>query len=743
MRNICIHGHFYQPPRENPWAGLIDREDTALPAHDWNCRVSAECYGPNAFSPVADRHGRTERFENNYEHISFNFGPTLLSWLEQKEPEIYLSIIQADRVSAKKRGGHGNAIAQVYNHVIMPLATAREKELQISWGITDFTARFGREPEGMWLAETAADDATLEALIAAGIRFTVLASWQAKTVRAIGGNLWQHVHETTLDTSRPYRWFSKTGSGKYIDLFFYSEIIAKHLNCQPSLKDPTILKAALLEEAAKGGLAHAATDGEVYGHHMKTGSQALTYIIESLSALGNVRLTNYGQFLAENPPESEAEIVSPSAWSCRHGVGRWKEDCGCNPAQERGWNQKWRGPLRDSLRALADTLDALYEKRAPQFMQNPAATLEAYGGLTAAQKPLFIKHLSETGLTQKNNRECLTQALKLLEMEKMRHLMFTSCGWFFDEISRIEPVQLMKYAACACGLAGEEGKAAEKKFEAALLAAPSNIKRFANGRTVYRKLAKTAARGADKMAAIFCTEQSILSGLPAETGRVYRFKVAEESRSYQNDGARALQLLHAENTTTLEQMDFCALAVKADGALRVFIKSAQAEDFNTLLPLMANPLTELEAELKKRAFTQFETADFPPETARLAEALAQAENTPLKLWLETLKAPRPDKLSPETLAAAKALAADKKDGKDIPFLDVMSRLLSAKMNRYTPAGKENLPLMLGWTEFLAGRRYCGFWRLRRDICALAQMLEPEDKKTAASFLALAESGAAE
>ncbi len=361
-RYVCIHGHFYQPPRENPWLEAVEVQDSASPYHDWNERITRECYAPNMRSRLVDNQGRIVNLINNYAWMSFNFGPTLLSWLADNSPEVLAGIVQGDRLSRERHRGHGNALAQVYNHLIMPLASARDKETQVAWGIADFRCRFGRDPEGMWLAETAVDVASLEVLAAAGIRFTVLAPKQARCWRKLGETAWTDT-AGAIDPTRAYR--CKLPSGASIALFFYDGAVAQQVAFERLLDSGEQFLARLIAGFSDGRahpeLMHLATDGESYGHHHPFGDMALAYVLDQLRQHPELKLTNYGEFLEQHPPEWEVEVHDNSSWSCSHGIERWRSNCGCRTRWE--WQQEWRGPLRRSFELLKDGVDKLFVMR--------------------------------------------------------------------------------------------------------------------------------------------------------------------------------------------------------------------------------------------------------------------------------------------------------------------------------------------------------------------------------------------
>ncbi|NTW49488.1 MAG: DUF3536 domain-containing protein, partial [Chlorobiales bacterium] len=370
-RYICIHGHFYQPPRENPWLEEIEVQDSSYPFKNWNERITSECYAPNTSSRILD-HDKIIEIVNNYSKISFNFGPTLLSWMERHSPQVYQAILDADKESRKRFSGHGAAIAQVYNHIIMPLANERDKHTEVIWGIRDFEHRFKRKPEGMWLAETAVDIETLEVLAAHGIKFTILAPRQAMRVRRIGETEWHDVSGEKIDTRFPY--LCELPSGANIALFFYDGMISRDLAFgELAYNGENLarrLHAVFGEEESQPILAHVATDGETYGHHHRHGDRALAYCLYFTEKNNLAKITIYAEHLRQHPPTNEVEIIENTSWSCYHGIERWRRNCGCNGGSP-GWSQVWRDPLRSGLDRLRDELIKIYEQHAGAFFTDP------------------------------------------------------------------------------------------------------------------------------------------------------------------------------------------------------------------------------------------------------------------------------------------------------------------------------------------------------------------------------------
>ncbi len=520
QRYICIHGHFYQPPRENPWLETVETEDSAAPYHDWNERVTAECYAPNGAARVVNAENRIIRILNNYGRMSFNFGPTLFSWLEVNAQRVYRMILDADANSQKRFGGHGSAIAQVYNHVIMPLATTRDRITQIRWGIADFEQRFQRRPEGMWLPETAIDTESLGLLAAEGIKFVVLAPHQCARIRPLSEvdavqlhleNVgepkkigWIETPNGSVDTTRPY--VVRLKGNRSIAVFFYDGPRSRAIAFEGLLNDGETFARRLLEgfsETSNGPqLVHVATDGESYGHHHRYGEMALAFALKWVESEGHARLTNYGEFLEKFPPEYEAQIVEESSWSCIHGVERWRSNCGCNQGHV-GWSQQWRAPLRAALDSVRNGVAPLVGQRAAQLFRNFDAARNAYISvvLNRDQAEAFLARQAGHELSPAER----VTALQLLELERNAMLMYTSCGWFFDEISGIETVQIISYAGRVLHLAtqlfGEKGAALETDFIAAIEPAKSNIAAEGNGAQIYRRRVQTERVNLEQVAA--------------------------------------------------------------------------------------------------------------------------------------------------------------------------------------------------------------------------------------------------
>lgn len=507
---ICIHGHFYQPPRENPWLEEVEFQESAYPYHDWNARITAECYAPNSVSRIMDPQGKIIGLMCNYAKMSFNFGPTLLYWIAAHDTKVYEAIIEADKQSIINHSGHGAAIAQAYNHMIMPLANSRDKETQVKWGIKDFEKRFGRFPEGMWLPETAVDNETLEILATEGIKFIILAPHQARRTRKIGAEEWTDVSGAKIDPRRAY--LCKLASGKSINIFFYDRAIASDASFGTALSNGELfankLLASLKDISDKNAIANLATDGELYGHHRPHGDMTLAYCFHYIETNKLANITNYAEFLDKYPPQFEVEIQDNTSWSCMHGVERWRNDCGDNMGKK-GWNQVWRKPLREAMDWLRDSLIQCFEREAYPLLKDPWKARNEYISIVLDRsKENAEKFLSEQAKNSLNADE-KRKVAKLLEMQRQAMLMYTSCGWFFDEISGIETTQVMMYAARAMQLAQEVCNVnLEEQYIKILEQAPSNIPEFGNGANIYNIFVKPSMMDSAKLSA-----QNIISTL--------------------------------------------------------------------------------------------------------------------------------------------------------------------------------------------------------------------------------------
>lgn len=532
-RQVIIHGHFYQPPRENPWTGRIDRQNSAAPYHDWNEKITSECYFPNSCSRRLDGYGRITNIVNNYSRISFNFGPTLLSWLEKKHPSLYGKIVEADALSAEYNNGHGNAIAQVYNHIIMPLASERDKRTQVEWGIRDFKRAFGRDPEGIWLAETAVNLETLSVLADFGVRFIILSPDQALEVRPLAGKgKWEDVSDGSVKTGRVYRCRTGAAAGGSINVFFYDGPVSRDVSFNHLLRSGDLFGDSLESsfDRCGGDLVTVATDGEIYGHHEPFADMALAYLFDSGLETRGLRVTNFGAYLDGHVPEHEVRLKPGSggegtAWSCSHGVGRWKEDCGCNVNAPDGWNQKWRKPLRDSLDSLNEKLAEIFEREAGKLVSDPWKARNDYissrsGGYENGRE--FIRQRALRPLSKEEE----ARLLKLLESQRFAMYMFTSCGWFFNDISGLESGQIMKYAAMAIEMGGgDKAEALEKELVEGLSGAKSNIEEIGSGADIYDAAKKYSSVTPSMIAGQFAISSNL--GCPGASPEIFGYTIRE------------------------------------------------------------------------------------------------------------------------------------------------------------------------------------------------------------------------
>ncbi len=575
-RFVCIHGHFYQPPRENPWLEEVETEDSAYPYHDWNERISDECYAPNAASRILDADKRIIDIVNNYARISFNFGPTLLTWLERHQPEVYSAILEADKDSIQRFSGHGSAIAQVYNHIIMPLASSRDKRTQVLWGIKDFIFRFRRRPEGMWLPETAVDQETLEILADQGIAFTILSPNQASRTRPINDSRWTDVRTGTIDCSRPY--LCRLPSGRSIVIFFYEETIAQEVAFSRLLENGEGFANRMMDYFSRhqkqSGLVSIASDGETYGHHHRFGDMALAYALHYLESRNLARITIYGEYLSTHPPTHQVEIIENTSWSCPHGIERWRSDCGCCTRGSRIQvtppgpspvpdtlpgdrsceiisRQTWRAPLREAMDWLCQNLAVLYGERMNSYVSDPWQARDEYIDIILDRSPATIEAFFSNHAVRALSKEEKVQVLKLLEMQRNSMLMYTSCGWFFEDIAGIESVQVMRYACRAMQLAREvAGVDPEPEFIHILKKAPGSVPEYGNGAQVYNNFVRTAVVDLSRVGFHYAVS-SLVAGSP-ETIRIRNYTLRNEAFEKVESGDLRLALgkvfLHSDTT---------------------------------------------------------------------------------------------------------------------------------------------------------------------------------------------------
>lgn len=567
MTDIVLHGHFYQPPRENPWTGMIDREAGAQPWANWNERIYFECYRPNAHARILDAQGRIERIVNNYRYLSFNVGPTLLQWMQAAHPNTYRILVEADRESARARGGHGNAIAQSFHHAILPLCNERDRRTQIRWGVADFEHRFGRTPEAMWLPETACDDTTLGALIDEGLRYVLLAPEQAERTRPLTGGSWvDAAGGAGVDPRRAYRYFHRDRSGRSIAVFFFDGEVSRSIAFHGLLATSQGLVDRLLAASRGGPLVLAATDGETFGHHVPFGDRTLAHALEVEAPARGLRVTNLGEHLERHPPAWEVEIRKGphgegTSWSCAHGVSRWIRDCGCRTGGDPGWNQAWRGPLRAALDLLRDRAAALFEEAGAPLFGDPWAARDAYGRirLDPARNPsrAFGRPLDDAETVR---------ALTLLESQRESMQMYTSCGWFFADLAGLETVLVLRHAARLIDHLRDLGMDAhEDRFLEVLSQARSNDPARGNGADVYRRLVEPSRVTPWRVVAHLAITG--LAGDAEPMGHVasYDFERGKERREVRDGATVTTGRVTLESTQTRRRIDAAFAAAHLGG----------------------------------------------------------------------------------------------------------------------------------------------------------------------------------
>ncbi len=557
-RYICIHAHFYQPPRENPWLEAIELQDSAFPYHDWNERITSECYATNATSRILDENDRIAQIVNNYQKISFNFGPTLLAWVEAKTPDLYQAILTADQESQRNFSGHGSALAQAYNHMILPLANRRDKHTQVLWGIHDFERRFKRRPEGMWLPETAVDLETLDILAEQDILFTILAPRQASRIRPLIQEEWEDIRGERIDPTMPY--LLKLPSGRTISLFFYDGPISRAVAFEKLLSRGETFARRLLggfsDKREWPQIVHIATDGETYGHHHRFGDMALAYALNYIESKKLARLTNYAEYLEKHPPTCEVEIFENSSWSCVHGIERWRSNCGCNTGGHPGWQQAWRASLREGFDYLRDSLAPRFERKASEFLNDPWAARNDYIRLILDRSENTLDRFLTHHAARPLNESEKETVLKALELQRHLMLMYTSCGWFFDDSSGIETVQVMQYAGRAIQLAHELfGDSLEKAFLGLLEQAKSNIPQHGDGSRTYEKFVRPAMVDLQKVAAHYAIS-SVFHDYD-ERASIFCFTVDREFHQKTEIGYSVLALGRARIASEITRESAC------------------------------------------------------------------------------------------------------------------------------------------------------------------------------------------
>jgi alpha-amylase/alpha-mannosidase (GH57 family) len=563
MRPFVIHTHFYQPERLNPWTGALDPEPSAAPDRDWNERVLRECYQPNGAARIYGSDGLVLQIVNNYELLSFNFGPTLLGWMEHAHPVTYQRVLDGDR-RARARTGYGNAIAQAYNHMILPLANERDRLTQIRWGLADFCHHFGRDPKGLWLPETAVNQPTIDTLIDCGVGFTVLAPHQVERVRTPGGQ-WQDAKDH-LQCGQVYRHCHSDGSGRSVAVFVYDGELAQALAFDPATGDTQTLLDRLKRAGEQSGLIHAALDGETFGHHHHFRELGLAHALFEAAQARGLEPTSYEAYLATHPPVHELEVTSGegTAWSCAHGVGRWYRNCGCATDSMPGWNQHWRTPLRQALDVVRDAAIAAFEEQGSELLRDPWAARDDYIGVRLGTWPqqTFLQHHAKNELDDASQVDLWT----LLEAQRHAMVMYTSCGWFFADISGIETRYVLRSAHRVMGLLEELGFLAPWQDVLSLLGeAQSNKPEAGTGADIWRDHIEPAAVGPPRVAAHLTVVGLVRALEPEFSTAGHRVSVHSHRREQRGYAALSTASLTVTSLATGRHSDLAVAAVHLGG----------------------------------------------------------------------------------------------------------------------------------------------------------------------------------
>ena len=727
-RHVCVHGHFYQPPRENPWTGAVDREASAAPFHDWNARIAEECYGPITLGVRGGSDGTTIAYDETLGRLSYDFGPTLLTWLERERPSILRRVIAADAATQ-------TAIAQPYFHNILPLESRRDKETLVRWGLAEFRHRFGRASKGMWLPETAVDIETLEVLAGEGVEFTILDPKQGEAVRDRGSDAWVKLDAEHVDPKMPYLWASPANPAKQLAIFFYHHRLSAGV-----VTGETTASAEHFADAARARLmpgdaaqlVHVASDGEFYGHHHPGAERVLTLTLALLEADG-IPAIDPARFLALFPPPHEVRIRENTAWSCEHGLGRWERDCGCRSAHLADWTQDWRAGMRSALKKLAVRLDAFYEDDAARFFTDPwkardeSIALWLAPGDEAAAAVFFKENAKRPLLPEENKR-----ALELLLMQRERLAMFTSCGWFFDDISGVEAVLCLTKAARALDLAKLLGEDAEAAFVERLGACRSNLPRVENGAKVWRTLVASSrvslARAAAHTALLDHLE------LPAPAPRLLSWKAGHAFRLTKTglagrDRSLSIRLVTVATLETRESSEFHVVVHRAD-RLDFACWLAPRTDVIDSAALGEKFLRLADDEFRAAMDARFGPSSFGldavlnDERGELVKALASAgalgasRAAFLKRWVECISAVRAGGNEDDVmLQLLSETAVHSFNAQELPWASELEDRLHAQMEAVvaSPLDGALVSRALRWLDALwdAGL-LAGVWRLRDE-----------------------------
>jgi hypothetical protein len=737
-RHICVHGHFYQPPRENPWTGSVDREASAAPFHDWNARIAEECYGPITLGVRAGSDGRAIAYDETLKRMSYNFGPTLLAWLEAERPAILRRVLAADAATQ-------TAIAQPYYHNILPLESRRNKETLVRWGLAEFQKRFGRQAKGMWLPETAVDSETLEVLAAEGVEFTILDPKQGEAVRDLDKANWVELDAEHIDPKTPYVWRSQHVAAQKLAIFFYHHRLSYGV-----VTGETLASAGGFADAARARLlpgdgaqlVHVASDGEFYGHHHPGAERILALTVDLLEGDG-IPPIDPARFLALFPPPHEVRIRENTSWSCGHGLGRWQTDCGCRSAHLPEWRQAWRAPLREALLKLAHRFDSFYEDDAARFFEDPwkvrDESIELWLEPGAEKASAFLKARAKRPLLAADE----DRALKLLMLQRERLAMFTSCGWFFDDISGVEAVLTLARAARALDLARLLGEDAEAGFVERLRACKSNLPRYGDGEKVWRTLIASIRVELPRAAA----HAGLLDHLrlPALEPRLLRWKMGPTFRADKTglagrDRTLSIRAVEVSRPETHEQSAFHVIVHRADRldfAVWLVPRAEVIDAAELGARFLALNDDDLRAALDARFGAALHGLDalLPDERAETVKALASedslgaARSAFYKRWVECVSALRlggtKDDALLQLLSEAPAHAFE---ARELPWACALEERLHAHMEDVvgSPTDAARVSKALRWLDALwTANLLAGVWRLRDAQRRWAAALDSE------------------
>jgi hypothetical protein len=542
---VCFHLHCYQPERSDPWLDIVEPELGAFPYHDWNQRITTECYRPNTAAAVLAPDGRLLASNDNFAVSSFDVVKTLHGWFASNAPDVD-AVVRAAGWGPQGRPT-GAALASPAVHAILPLATGDDRDVLVAWGVADFEARFGFPPEGMWLPETAVDLDTLETLSRHGIGFTVLMPQQAQRVRALAGD-WLEVSGERIDTSRPY--FVALPGGETMTVVFGHGPLSRELAFGNLLNDGASFVSAIragLAPTDADELIAIVTDGETYGHHHEFGEMALAWAARELLA-ENIEVSNLGAWLDDHPPTWQVELVTPSSWSCAHGVERWRSDCGCTTGSQPAWNQSWRGPLREALDWLRGALaDRVADRLRPLF-GDPHSALIDYGAVVAGTETpeSFVQRRASRPSTDAET----TLALELLELESHLLASFTSCAWFFADPTGVETLLSLRQAAVVID-------AAERVMDLDLAtgflerleAVRSNIDPTLTGRDLWARYIEPGRVDAKLIGAAFAME--VVAGSARSSMRRGAWTIS--ARDLETVSGRTIGTVEVEHSPTLRR----------------------------------------------------------------------------------------------------------------------------------------------------------------------------------------------